>query len=137
MHRILVVNLAYQRRQGPEFLLRVWRVRSDVDNVFLNLGNLRGTEEEIILYIDKLFDKGVASLFDVSPNGSTCLHVWQKDLFRLDGIEQLMLGHSMRWVLQSTAWQNSSFAVVQTRTFQTHMAGKARIHEIEFHCTYT
>ena len=75
MHRILVMNLSFSHRQGPEMNLRIWRVRSLQDNVFHNLRNLRGTEDEIIIYLDKLLDKGLASLLDVSPDGMTCLHV--------------------------------------------------------------
>ena len=66
--RAVKANAAYSSHSGPEFLLRVPKIippRSDIFH-FAETGNLQGIQD--------LFERGLASIYDLDMSGSTILH---------------------------------------------------------------
>ena len=94
LHRIVVMHMAYSQIQGPELVLRVWRVCPY--NAII-LGDYRTSdreEERCLVAVERSLSNGAASLLDVDPDGATLLHVRYYHL-RLENVYHLMTNDSM------------------------------------------
>jgi len=69
VHRIIFIRASNEVRRGPELLLRVWRVCPWSSRIFTAV-RLGRTE-----VIKRLFETGRASVFDISEEGDSLLHV--------------------------------------------------------------
>lgn len=69
LRRAISVSMAYSRPQGPEFCLRMMRVRPGDADIFTAV--FRGTRN----HVQRLLDDNDASVLDVDPAHNTALHV--------------------------------------------------------------
>ena len=74
-NRIRLAHLAYSQSRGPEFCLRVLRVRSYDSDIMRSFRGFASSDEEIILEVTRLFVNGEASVLDVDENGTSVLGV--------------------------------------------------------------
>ena len=72
--RILVVDMAYSQSKGPEFCLRVVRVRPSDTGGFAIL-NARLSGDDTVHHLKRLLNDGEISVLDVSTESYTILHV--------------------------------------------------------------
>lgn len=75
LNRVLLINMAYHYNRGPELILRMMKSRPNEDNLFGSQSFLQKRNEKSVLHVQKLLDRGVVSVLDVSPEGFTGLHV--------------------------------------------------------------
>ena len=74
--QMIILKLAYYQSRGPELCLRMVRVRSGNDGIFrLAINSKVDVTRMSANYIGSLFDRGIASVFDVDPDGRSALQV--------------------------------------------------------------
>ena len=75
LHRVLIMNIMSVHKQGPEFVLRMMRIRHYGGNIFWNSPKTRRHEKKYIQQVERWMDRGLLSIMDVSTDGHTHLHV--------------------------------------------------------------
>ena len=86
-------------------ILRVWRVRPFMDNIFSSLIShpRRQSEKTLASHVGELIDEGKVSILDVSPDGRTCLHVrYSSTLPVLESMHQLIRTCSTPYAVKTT-----------------------------------
>ena len=74
-NRILLAHLAYSQGRGPEFCLRLLRVRPNHSPIIRLYCGYAQIDEDITAKVKLLFYKGEASVLDVDENGTSILCV--------------------------------------------------------------
>ena len=74
-NRILLAHLAYSQSRGPEFCLRLLRVRPNHSPIVRLYCGYAQFHEDITTKVERLFNNGEASVLDVDENGTSILCV--------------------------------------------------------------
>ena len=99
LKRKVTLKMVYDQSRGPELCLRVTRVRSGQDRIFLATST--NTDEVAIHHIQLLLSSGEASVLDVDPRSRSALQVRSKS--------------SSAYELTSDAMDSGLFSMEDTR----------------------
>ena len=77
LRRVMIARIEYQQSRGPEFCLRLVRVRPSDANIFVAIFST-GSNLYIVHQIERMLRCGQASVLDVDPQGRTVLQVTAK-----------------------------------------------------------
>lgn len=81
-NQMITLNIAYHQLRGPELCLRMVRARSRNDHIFYAVINVDLDMNGMSAgYIGSLFDRGIASVLDVDPDGRSALQVRRKPFY--------------------------------------------------------
>lgn len=84
LNKMIRLKMAYDQSRGPEFCLRIVKVRSEKADIWLVATDRRRSEDKAIQQLKTSFIDGEASILDVDPHGLNALTVRVTHLLQMN-----------------------------------------------------